>query len=71
LRLAGAVEAMWESVGISISVPFWDALLERYLGPARDQLGERGEEIWAEGRALPFDDAVQLAAATTATPGSS
>jgi len=71
LRLAASVEALWESLGIAISIPIWDALLERYLGPARDDLGEHAEEVWAEGRALPFDDAVQLAAATTATPGSS
>ncbi len=71
LLLAGAIEALWESFGISISVAFWDGLLERYLGPAREQLGARADEVWAEGRALSFDDAVQLALATTATPGSS
>lgn len=71
LRLSAAVEALWESLGISISIPFWDALLERYIGPAREQLGEKANSIWAEGRALPFDDAVQLAAATTPTPGNS
>jgi predicted ATPase/class 3 adenylate cyclase len=63
LRLAGAVEAMWESLGISISIAFWDALLARYLGPAREQLGARADEVWAEGRALEFDDAVDLALA--------
>jgi non-specific serine/threonine protein kinase len=61
LRLAGSVEATWESLGISISIAFWDGLLERYLGPARQQLGERAEAVWAEGRALEFDDAVELA----------
>ena len=61
LRLAGSVAATWESLGISISVAFWDALLERYLGPAREQLGGRLDAIWAEGRALAFDDAVALA----------
>lgn len=61
LRLAGAVEALWESLGTSISIPFWDGLLARYLGPARAQLGDEAEAIWAEGRALPFDDAVELA----------
>jgi hypothetical protein len=54
-----------------MSVAFWDALLERYIGRAREQLGDKAEAIWAEGRVLPFDDAVQLATATTATPGSS
>ena len=71
LRLAASVEALWESLGISMSVAFWDALLDRYIGGAREQLGERADAIWADGRALPFDDAVQLATATTATPGSS
>jgi predicted ATPase/class 3 adenylate cyclase len=71
LRLAASVEALWESLGIAISIPFWDALLGRYIRPARDELGERADEVWAEGRALSFDDAVQLALAPTATPGSS
>jgi predicted ATPase/class 3 adenylate cyclase len=71
LRLAASVEALWESLGISMSVAFWDALLDRYIGGARRQVGEKADAIWAEGRALPFDDAVQLATATTATPGSS
>jgi predicted ATPase/class 3 adenylate cyclase len=61
LRLAGSVEATWESLGISISIAFWDGLLKRYLGPAREQLGARADEVWAEGRALDFDDAVELA----------
>ena len=71
LRLAASVEALWESLGISISVAFWDALLERYIGGARER--RRGGRCRSghEGRALPFDDAVQLATATTATPGSS
>jgi predicted ATPase/class 3 adenylate cyclase len=61
LRLAGAVEALWESLGTSIRIAFWDALLERYLGPAREQLGARADLVWAEGRALDFDEAVDLA----------
>jgi len=63
LRLAGSVEALWESLGASISVAFWDALLERYIGAAREQLGKDAEAAWAEGRALAFDDAVELALA--------
>ncbi len=61
LRLGASVEALWESLGISISVAFWDALLERYVGAARIALGEAADAVWAEGRALPFDDAVELA----------
>lgn len=48
LRLAASAEALWESFGHAISVPFWDALLDRYIGTARDQLGERAAEIWAK-----------------------
>ena len=61
LRLAGAVAALWESLGISLSVSFWDALLERYIGAARAELGEEAEAVWQEGRGLAFDDAVELA----------
>ena len=66
LRLAGAVEALRESLGVSISIAFWDGFRERYLGPARDQLGTEADAVWAEGRALAFDDAVELALAPSA-----
>jgi predicted ATPase/class 3 adenylate cyclase len=59
--LAESVAALWESLGLSISIAFWDALLERYLAPARESLGDEYEAVRAEGRALAFDDAVQLA----------
>jgi non-specific serine/threonine protein kinase len=59
--LAASVEALWESLGVSIAIAFWDALLERYLGPARASLGDEYEVVRAEGRALAFDDAVELA----------
>lgn len=62
-RLAGAVEALWESLGIAVEVPFWEALLERHIGSARKELGTEGEAIWEEGRALAFDDAVEHALA--------
>jgi predicted ATPase/class 3 adenylate cyclase len=63
LRLAASVEALWESLGTSMSVPFWDALLERHIGGARRQLGADADAAWAEGRAIAFDDAVELALA--------
>jgi hypothetical protein len=71
LLLAESVEALWESLGLSISIAFWDALLERYLGPARESLGDAYDAVRAEGRALAFDDAVELALrddARVATP---
>ena len=58
-----AVEAFWESLGLSISVAFWDALLERYIGPAREALGAELEATRQEGRELPFEDAIELALA--------
>ena len=59
--LAAAMDALWESLGLSISVGFWDALLERYLEPARKSLGDGYDAVRAEGLALAFDDAVELA----------
>jgi len=64
LLLAASVEALWESLGTSISVAFWDALLERHIGCARAELGDTADDIYAEGRALAFEDAVQLALAS-------
>ena len=61
LVLAAAVEALWESLGTSPSVRFWDELLERYVGSARKTLGSETNVLWAEGRTLDFDDAVRLA----------
>jgi len=59
--LAESVAALWESLGLSISIAFWDALLERYLAPARESLGGDYEAVRAEGRTLAFDDAVEAA----------
>jgi len=61
LLLAGSVEALWDSLGVSFSLAFWDALLERYIGPARGELGPEADSVWTAGRALPFDDAIELA----------
>jgi predicted ATPase/class 3 adenylate cyclase len=60
-RLAAAVEALWESHGIVVDVPFWTTLMDRHIGGARRQLGPEAEAIWKEGRGLAFDDAVSLA----------
>ncbi len=67
LRLAGSVEALWESLGASLSVAFWDALLEKYIGGASEVLGADADAVWAEGRALAFKDAVVLALAPEGT----
>jgi tetratricopeptide (TPR) repeat protein len=61
LHLAGAVEALWESLGVTLSVAFWDVLLEKYIGAAREALGAGADAVWAEGRLMAFGDAVDLA----------
>jgi len=61
VRLAAAGLALWESLGATIAVPFWDALLEWYIDPARERLGSDADAVWAEGRGMPFDAAVALA----------
>jgi hypothetical protein len=61
LELAASVEALWRSLGTDIHVPFWDRLLERYLGHARAALGADAEAARARGLGLAFDDAVALA----------
>ena len=66
--LAGSVEAHWESLGLGTSIAFWEALLERYLAPARASLGDDCDAVLAEGRALAFDDAVALALNDNAQP---
>lgn len=61
LRLAAAVEALHESVGLPPGDTFWEALIERHIGGARAALGAEADLLWAEGRAMAFDDAVDLA----------
>ena len=59
LRLAASAKAEWESIGVDVHVRFWDELLDRYLGAARQALGaEASERAWQEGRVLPFETAV-------------
>jgi predicted ATPase/class 3 adenylate cyclase len=61
LRLVSAGYALWESIGATASVPFWNALMESYISAAREKLGSEGDAVWAEGHAMPFEDAVTLA----------
>ena len=67
LTLAAAVEALWEERGITISVPFWDDLLRKHIGRAREALGVEAESCWTEGRRIGFDAAVTLALAESDT----
>jgi predicted ATPase len=64
LRLAAAAKAEWERIGVDLHIRFWDALLERYLGQARRDLGaETADRAWREGQRLAFDDAIAIALA--------
>ena len=63
VRLVAAVEALWESLGVVLSVRFWDELLEQHVGSAAARLGEEAEIVRREGRELPFDAAVEEALA--------
>ena len=58
IRLAAAGYAAWESIGATVAVPFWNALLDRHIGAAREEHGPEGEAAWAEGYEMPFEDAV-------------
>ena len=70
LRLGGAAAAHCQELGSgfffslssSVSWPFWDALLAKYLGRARDQLGPKASAAaWEEGRRMGFHRAVAYA----------
>jgi predicted ATPase len=62
LRLAAAAREEWTRIGVHLHIRFWDALIDRNLEPARQALGEDvATRVWAEGRALPFDQAVAQA----------
>jgi hypothetical protein len=61
LHLAGASEALRESVGILLP-PVSQAWVERLLEPARNTLGEEGcAAAWAEGREMMLERAVAFA----------
>jgi hypothetical protein len=63
LRLAGAAAAEFDALAIDLSgMSFWTALLDRYLGRARAELGEAAASVaWEEGRRTRFEYAIELA----------
>jgi hypothetical protein len=64
VQLAGGVKAEWNRLGVDIHVRFWDALLDRYIGGAKEKLGNReSEQAWNQGLAIAFDDAISTALA--------
>ena len=71
IRLNGAAEAALETIGFQGEVAFWTALLDRYIGPAREKLGPGAAPIDRGGRSLSLEDAVRegLAQPVPAGPG--
>ena len=63
LRLNGAALKKWEDIGATIpTIKFWDILMERNLGRAKKELGEKAAaEFENEGREMDFDKAVEYA----------
>ena len=66
LRIGGAAAAQLRSLGHQFVVPFWTALLDRYLGQARAALGAEAEAAWQAGERLPFEAAVAEASSSQA-----
>ena len=65
LRLGGAAAAELDALAIDYTgIRFWSALLDRYLGRARVELGaEAADAAWQEGRRMEFERAVEEALA--------
>jgi hypothetical protein len=63
LRLGGAAKAELDSLGIDYTgIRFWNALLDRYLGRARAELGAAAAEAaWQEGRRTDLESAIEEA----------
>lgn len=57
VRLAGAAQAELDALGADVSgVKFWNALQQRFLGPARAALGEdEAQRVESEGRTTGLD----------------
>ncbi len=62
LRLDGAATAYRQELGAVVSVPFWDPLVAKYLGRAKEQLGPKASAAaLEEGRQMVFHRAVEYA----------
>ena len=64
VRLFDATEAWLGRMGVRILVPFWRALIDEWIGPARASLGSRGGP---GGAPLGAAAAVELARSLPAT----
>ena len=66
VRLSAAARAEWARQGVDMRIRFWEALVERYMTPARNALGPaRAEQAVRAGQALVFEDAVREAYAAS------
>jgi hypothetical protein len=63
LRLGGAAKAELDSLGIDYTgIRFWNALLDRYFGRARAELGAAAAEAaWELGRRTDLESAIEEA----------
>lgn len=63
LRLNGAALRKWEEMGADTTgIKFWDTLMERNIGRAKKELGEKAAaEFENEGRQMGFERAVDYA----------
>ena len=62
VRLSSAARAELVRNGVTIQIRVWDALVERYITPARTALGpHRAEANARSGADLAFDDAIREA----------
>ena len=62
LRLDAAARAEWKRLGVDLYVRFWDELMKRYLGRAREQLGpDASAAEWERGSRISLDEAVTIA----------
>jgi predicted ATPase/class 3 adenylate cyclase len=69
LRLEGAIDAKWKELGVSHAPPLSEAWRRRDLVPARARLGEaRAKTAFDEGRAMTWDQAIELALAPEVEP---
>jgi non-specific serine/threonine protein kinase len=62
VQLSAAARAEWVRHDVNMRIHFWEALVERYIAPAREASGAaRAEAVANTGRDLPFEDAVREA----------
>ena len=59
--LVGALKAERERIGVDFHVRFWDALIDRFLRPARERVGPEAAAAEREGRAMGFRAGIDYA----------